>query len=1209
MKKNIHNEIKYQSLEQMLEKRLGLFCATFTGIVYGFFTALVSPQSLHELKYAGKNIHRAGLLIILVVAMNVQGVIAIGETLAYYNDVETSSGNVHSASSLDFSLDAGDWDPLADAGALAPEGSVSRDVAVLNDGVLDFQYTVRTEETGGDSSFCAALDLKVTVESTSVYSGDLLSFISSTEEFPLSDDWEFEVALPSGDPPAGGGFESAETCEFDFVYEGWQLGFASYPEGFSDEERVSNSITAHEEVFEIPEANMCTLPTAEHLDGFDTAFPEFDPPAGGCGDDPETVVIDSVITGTDFDYDGNVVIASGGALELSGGATLTVNVACDLIIETGGEIRANDATNAGDIVVTVGGNLSVAGDSIEAKSSDTGSINNGGNITIAVQHDFDLTGSINSYGQENAGGIFIQVGDDFYVTSSGKVYARSGTSGGINSGGDIHIEVNGGFYLAGYVDSFGQEESGGIEIDVDGVFGETATGEVSSGTGSSGSSNTGGSLQMDVEGMVTIGGLITTKAQETSGLLTIDSGGDLLITSTGEVNSGSGSSGSSNSGGDLVFFGDTIDVYGLVKSKGQEQGGDIQIIASDFLTIYGSVDVLAESDNSGSINNGGNIVIAAPETISISGKVSTFGQENAGCIGITTGDDFVLESVGELHAKSGDSGSTNKGGAIYITAENDATIAGDVDVYGQEIGGTITLTAGGITTVSGNSLKANSGSSGSHNRGGIIKVTSAGSLTVSGNIEANGDEQADNTTIVDIAGIIELITLKAFTLTSSGVIEANSGDSGSINVGGNISIVAREGDSTIAGEISAEGQERGGRVAVTINGALTVSGYISTASGSSGSINKGGGVRLTTPSHLEVSSMIDSSGSDVDGVNETFYCTNDFTGATFDLVAIETTNCTTVILNEFVPNPAGGDDAAAPGGEWVELYNYGTSNVDVAGWYLYDSYDAHELAITAANTFSGDTIVPAGGFLVVYRDGDGDFALNNSGGDTLRLFDGDINVAGIIRDFVTYVASAASGKSFARVPDGGVWYDPEPSPGETNEVTFDYFADFFALYEDGNPENDVTLLPQDIEETESAQETTFVTEPEQTPVTGGGGGLPAQTSVAAPDTEEPVEEENTESIEEGGMGTTTPEVVVEEEILVVEELAAIEEPVVIEEVVVAPILPTTELGQNRESSISQPNQDDLVEIGKESAIIEEPVIVEDPIIVEEEIIPEPDPTN
>lgn len=139
-----------------------------------------------------------------------------------------------------------------------------------------------------------------------------------------------------------------------------------------------------------------------------------------------------------------------------------------------------------------------------------------------------------------------------------------------------------------------------------------------------------------------------------------------------------------------------------------------------------------------------------------------------------------------------------------------------------------------------------------------------------------------------------------------------------------------------------------------------------------------------------------------------------------------------VVINEFLPNPIGNDDAPMPNGEWVELYNKG-KDIDIAGWMLYDINDSHKLQITSGNTNTGGTLILSGGFLVVYRNGDSDFALNNTGGDSVRLYNGEIGGGGTLIDSYAYTINALEGKSFARIPDGSDnWVDPIPTPGGPN---------------------------------------------------------------------------------------------------------------------------------------------------------------------------------
>jgi len=150
-------------------------------------------------------------------------------------------------------------------------------------------------------------------------------------------------------------------------------------------------------------------------------------------------------------------------------------------------------------------------------------------------------------------------------------------------------------------------------------------------------------------------------------------------------------------------------------------------------------------------------------------------------------------------------------------------------------------------------------------------------------------------------------------------------------------------------------------------------------------------------------------------------------------ITVSTSSNTDIKLNEIMPNPEGDDAAPMPDGEWVELYNTKDWSIDVDGWYLYDFYDTHELIISPSNVSGGSTIIPAHGFLVVYRNGDPDFMLNNSeAGDIVRLYDGAI-ATGTQIDLYSY-NEPISGWVFVRIPDGsGSWTaSSSPTPGGPN---------------------------------------------------------------------------------------------------------------------------------------------------------------------------------
>ena len=99
----------------------------------------------------------------------------------------------------------------------------------------------------------------------------------------------------------------------------------------------------------------------------------------------------------------------------------------------------------------------------------------------------------------------------------------------------------------------------------------------------------------------------------------------------------------------------------------------------------------------------------------------------------------------------------------------------------------------------------------------------------------------------------------------------------------------------------------------------------------------------------------------------------------------------TVCINEVLPNPNGFDDAAWPGGEWLEVHNAGTTAVDMLNWTAVNSgnrilaFDANTIVGYQASNASTWWIAP-GDYMVLARNGNANFYLTNSG-MTLSLFD------------------------------------------------------------------------------------------------------------------------------------------------------------------------------------------------------------------------------
>jgi hypothetical protein len=135
-------------------------------------------------------------------------------------------------------------------------------------------------------------------------------------------------------------------------------------------------------------------------------------------------------------------------------------------------------------------------------------------------------------------------------------------------------------------------------------------------------------------------------------------------------------------------------------------------------------------------------------------------------------------------------------------------------------------------------------------------------------------------------------------------------------------------------------------------------------------------------------------------------------------------------ITEIIPNPIGNDDE-----EWVELYNNGNEVINITGYVLKDNNDGHRLPITLDKTNSLN--IKSYEYLVIHRNGDSDFSLNNRDGDQVRLFSEN----GTLLDQMEYFGST-EGRSWSKID--GEWVETDPTPGEENVVvtTCDYELSF-----------------------------------------------------------------------------------------------------------------------------------------------------------------------
>lgn len=123
-----------------------------------------------------------------------------------------------------------------------------------------------------------------------------------------------------------------------------------------------------------------------------------------------------------------------------------------------------------------------------------------------------------------------------------------------------------------------------------------------------------------------------------------------------------------------------------------------------------------------------------------------------------------------------------------------------------------------------------------------------------------------------------------------------------------------------------------------------------------------------------------------------------------------------IIISEFFPNPVGSDD-----GEFIELKNIGQENVDLAGWKLGDS---SQRKFTIGQDNFKLTVIPAGGFFVVYKE-ISKISLNNTT-DSVKLYQPNDNLLAKVE-----YKTCQEGQSYNLINGQWIWSD-EVTPGKEN---------------------------------------------------------------------------------------------------------------------------------------------------------------------------------
>ncbi|MFC1622734.1 lamin tail domain-containing protein, partial [Patescibacteria group bacterium] len=124
-----------------------------------------------------------------------------------------------------------------------------------------------------------------------------------------------------------------------------------------------------------------------------------------------------------------------------------------------------------------------------------------------------------------------------------------------------------------------------------------------------------------------------------------------------------------------------------------------------------------------------------------------------------------------------------------------------------------------------------------------------------------------------------------------------------------------------------------------------------------------------------------------------------------DLITVEgngeqNNNDANIVINEVLPNPEGSDSA-----EWIELKNLDDTSVNLSGWKISDTSKTYIIDI---EDFT-NTSISTGSFFILEKSITG-ISLNNSGGETISLYDNEENLISQIN----YSESAEEDVSWAR---------------------------------------------------------------------------------------------------------------------------------------------------------------------------------------------------
>lgn len=177
--------------------------------------------------------------LMMILILNVGFLVGVPKTYAYFSDTEISEENLFKAGTLSFSLsDQFDFSPN-----FTSQTQAQRQIQVIREGTLDFQYSAKTDNLVG--ALCEIVKIEARLGEEVKYLGNLSEFLleeSILYEDELDNNWIFIMEIDSG------GEIMIGSCQFEFIFEAWQTNIESYEDGgFSDQKRALTHLTLRDE--------------------------------------------------------------------------------------------------------------------------------------------------------------------------------------------------------------------------------------------------------------------------------------------------------------------------------------------------------------------------------------------------------------------------------------------------------------------------------------------------------------------------------------------------------------------------------------------------------------------------------------------------------------------------------------------------------------------------------------------------------------------------------------------------------------------------------------------------------------------------------------------------------------------------------------------------------------------------------------------------